>query len=80
LAYDLKEDQRVGLFVHLGSMVERCLADDTTVSEPQGKQILTHYPEDVRRIGKILKPLEKAFKIIVTDDEIASIVTIVRKL
>ncbi|WP_057817166.1 PRD domain-containing protein [Schleiferilactobacillus perolens] len=80
LAYDLKEDQRVGLFVHLGSMVERCLADDTTVSEPQGKQILTHYPEDVRRIGKILKPLEKSFKIIVTDDEIASIVTIVRKL
>lgn len=80
VTYDLSEDQRVGLFVHLGSLVERTLEGVPEGPETQAFELNTRFPEDYKMLRKTLRPLERGFKIIITDDEIATILMIVKQL
>lgn len=78
--YDLGEDQRIGLFVHLGSLVERTLAGNPPTVEARTATLISKYPDDYKFLRRTLKPLEKHFKLIISDDEIATVLMIVRKL
>ncbi|WP_412989548.1 PRD domain-containing protein [Pediococcus siamensis] len=80
LAYDLQEEQRIGLFVHIGSMVERNLSGEIIDSNPDTDDIIQTHDEDYKFIRKIIKNIENTFHIVVNDDEIATLIMIVRKI
>ena len=42
--------------------------------------VLEKYPEDFKEVCRLLKPLEKQFKVIFEDAQIATIVLIVKQL
>ena len=78
--YALSEDQRVGLFMHLACLMERLLEGDSANKNDDKNKLLTVFQEDYRLIRKIIKTLEKAFKVIVDDNELATIIMIVNRI
>lgn len=80
VVYSLNEDQRIGLFMHLACLVERLLEGKSVNKIEDKKKVLSVFEEDYRAITKILSPLEKAFKIIIDDNEMATIIMIIKKI
>lgn len=78
--YDLDSDQMQGIFIHLACVVERLLSGGKTTPNPQTRQITEALPEDYRAVAKTLRPLEKAFKIIIDDNEIATLLMMLKKI
>lgn len=80
LLYNLNEDQRGGLFMHLSCLVERLLDGKSSAKNRDKNKILSVFEEDYQIVSKIIKPLEKTFKVIIDDDEIATIIMIIKKI
>jgi transcriptional regulatory protein LevR len=80
LHYTLSEDQRMGLFMHLACLVERLLEGKSVSNNADKSKIISVFEEDYEAIVKILKTLEKTFKVIIDDNEIATIIMIVKKI
>lgn len=78
--YDLDSDQMQGIFIHLACVVERLLSGGKTTPNPQAQQIADALPEDYRAVAKTLRPLEKVFKIIIDDNEIATLLMMLKKI
>lgn len=78
--YDLDADRMQGLFIHLASMVERILSGGKPPVNPQTKQIVGALAEDYRAVSKILRKLEKSFRIIIDDNAIATLIMILKKI
>lgn len=78
--YSLNEDQKVGLFMHLACLVERLLEGKVAVSNPNKNKIISLFEEDYQVIIRILKSLEKTFKVILDNNEIATIIMIIKKI
>lgn len=78
--YQLTEDQQIGLFVHLGSMIERILAGKVVAATEQTRQLLAKYPEDYQRLRQCLRPVEQTFKLIVNDEMVATLLIILKQL
>lgn len=76
----LSFDTEIGLFLHIPCSIERFLSRGKTQECIQKAQILSTYAGEYRTLLKILRPLEKAYKIIFTDDELAILLTIIYKL
>ena len=49
-------------------------------ANPKKKAVLMKYEKEFRQLLKIVKPLERTFRIIINDDEIANILTIIYQL
>lgn len=80
VVYSLNEDQRIGLFMHLACLIERLLEGKSVNKIEDKNKVLTIFEEDYRAISKILATLEKAFKIIIDDNEMATIIMIIKKI
>lgn len=80
VVYSLNEDQRIGLFMHLACLVERLLEGKSVNKIEDKNKVLSVFEEDHRAIAKILSTLEKAFKIIIDDNEMATIIMIIKKI
>ncbi|MFV0479314.1 MAG: PRD domain-containing protein [Anaerorhabdus sp.] len=80
LIYSLPEVKTVGLFMHLACLVERLLEGGTLVDNPRKEKFLEIFKEECRVIGKIVKKLEKKFNILIDDNEIATILMIIKEL
>jgi transcriptional regulatory protein LevR/transcriptional regulator with AAA-type ATPase domain len=80
IIYSLSEDQRIGLFMHLACLVERILEGNLANNIAEKKKIISVFEEDYNIIVKILKSLEKTFRIIIDDNEIATIIMILKKI
>lgn len=78
--YTLAENQRVGLFMHLACLLERLLEGKKVSDNPDKSKIILLFEEDYKAITRILKTLEKTFKVIIDDNEIATIIMILKKL
>lgn len=78
--YGLDHDQRLGLFMHLACLTERLMSGGTVEKNQQKEHLLDAFEEDNRTIRRILRPLEKKFKIIIDDNELATMIMIVKKL
>lgn len=78
--YSLNEDQKVGLFMHLACLMERLLQGKSASNNPEKNKIISLFEEDYQVIVKILKTLEKTFKVIIDDNEIATIIMIIKKI
>lgn len=80
IAYNLSEDEKLGLFMHLACMVERVLSGTKLSINKKDLEKIELYPYDYKMIAKLLKNIEKTFKIIIDDTEIMNIMTICLKL
>ncbi|AZZ61249.1 PRD domain-containing protein [Oenococcus sp. UCMA 16435] len=80
LSYQLTEDQRIGLFVHLGCLIERTLSGKELGHNMNQKKINLMFKNDYHLITRIMKKIEKKFTIIINDDEIATMIMIIKKL
>lgn len=79
MAYSLQEGEKMGLLVHIASMLE-CLASDEYVCRNNGGvAFMERYKEDYLFVSKTLKPLEKQLKVIINDEEIGIIMMILRQ-
>lgn len=80
LMYSLNSDQALGIFVHLGCVVERILSGGKIQKNPETSRILNVLEDDCKTISKILKRLEKTFKIVIDDNELVTLVMMVKKI
>ena len=80
IIYSLSADQKVGLFVHIACLLENCKQGVCKQACKDADTILEDYPEDFKVVSKVLKPLEKAFKVIIDDNQVAAIIMILNKL
>lgn len=78
--YSLNDDQRVGLFMHLACLVERLLEGKSISDNTDKSKIISLFKEDYQAMVRILKTLEKTFKVIIDDNEIATIIMIIKKI
>lgn len=74
---ELSLDTEVGLLVHIACCVERLQGGEPTVKNIRKNEILKRHHHQLGTILKILKPLEKGFGVIIDDDEVANIFTII---
>lgn len=80
LMYSLDSARMQGIFIHLACVVERILSGGKITQNPDTKRIIRALEEDYRAISRILKNLEKTFKIIIDDNEIATLIMILKKI
>ena len=80
IIYSLSADQKVGLFVHIACMLENIKLGIHVSCDKKNDDIIMMYEEDYKTVSKVLKPLEKTFKVIIDDCQIATIIRIVNKL
>ena len=77
---ELSLDTEAGLLIHIACCVERLIEKEPTAANPRKKVIFSKYEREFKQLLKIFKPLEKTFHIIINDDEIANILTIIYQL
>lgn len=77
---ELSLDSEVGLFVHIACCIDRICGKITTPENVRRSIIINKYNREFKELLKIVKPLEKAFNIIFSDDEIANMLTIIYKI
>ncbi|MBQ8627611.1 MAG: PRD domain-containing protein [Agathobacter sp.] len=77
---ELSLDTEVGLLIHISCCIDRLMGKGTSAANPRKKMILTKYKAEFNQLLKIFKPVEKTFGIIISDDEIANILTIIYQL
>ncbi|MBE5950423.1 MAG: PRD domain-containing protein [Lachnospiraceae bacterium] len=77
---ELSLDTEAGLLIHISCCIDRLISNEPTAANPKKKVILSKYEKEFKMLLKIVKPLEKTFRIIVNDDEIANILTIIYQL
>lgn len=80
LVYGMIEDQRIGLFMHIACLVERLQTGEQSKENNDKNKIISVFKEEYSMISKILKPLEKMFDIIIDDNELATIIMIIKKI
>ena len=78
--YPLDDDQQIGLFMHIACLIERLMEGQETSKIANYDKILSIFEDDYQIIQKILKPIEKSFKVIIDDNEIATIITMIKKI
>lgn len=76
----LSLDSEVGLFIHIACSVDRLCGGKPTPVNVHRKVILAQYELQFKELLRLLKPLERAFSIVFSDDEAANILTIIYKL
>lgn len=76
----LSLDSEVGLFIHTACCIDRILGHMPTPVNIHRESIIEKYNWQFKELLKLLKPFEKAFNIIFSDDEAANILTIIYKL
>ena len=78
--YDLETERMQGIFVHLACVVERILSGGKTNPIPQARQLADALPDDHRAVAKVLRPLERMFRIIIDDNAVATLLMMLKKL
>ena len=77
---ELPLNTEAGLLIHLSCCIDRLIGKEPTATNPKKKVILSKYEKEFKQLLKIFKPLEKTFHIIINDDEIANVLTIIYQL
>lgn len=77
---ELSLDTEVGLLMHMACCIERLLGEGVPTANPRKKAILSQYETQFNRLLKIVKPIEKGFRIILNDDEMANILMIIYQI
>ncbi len=73
-------DSEVGLFIHIACCINRILSGELMPKNLKKDDIIERHKKQYKELVKLIKPIEKAFGIILNDDEVANILTIINKL
>jgi transcriptional regulatory protein LevR len=76
----LSFDTDLGLLVHLACAINRTLAGEGTPAILRREQVISGNRDAYRALRAIVRPLERAFKVIFNDDELAALLIIILKL
>ncbi|HWS41841.1 MAG TPA: PRD domain-containing protein [Pseudoflavonifractor sp.] len=76
---ELALDTEIGLFLHLACSVNRMLGKDPQPKNMNREAIIKANADDYKGLRRALKPLELGFGVIFSDDEIATIISIIRR-
>lgn len=80
VTYSLDSEQTLGLFIHLACAIERILSGKYMDKNSSAKELVGALEDDYRTITRIVKPLERAFKIIIDDNEIGTLIMILKHI
>lgn len=78
--YSLNVDQSMGLFVHVACLIERILSGEQGKKVNDADKIISSLEEEYRFVSRALKRIEKTFKIIIDDNEMVTLLKILKKL
>ena len=73
-------DTEVGLLMHLACSINRIVAKEPIPRNLHKDEIIHDNEDCYKKLLKVMKPLERSFGIIFTDDEMANLITIINKL
>jgi len=73
-------DTEIGLLMHVACSINRILGQESLPKNLRKEQIIKEHNILYRKLLQIIKPFERAFGVIFTDDEMANIVMIIKKL
>jgi transcriptional regulatory protein LevR/transcriptional regulator with AAA-type ATPase domain len=76
----LSQDQKLGLFIHIACSINRLLAKEKLPVNLQKELIMTKYSTLFKAVLHQFRTIEKSFGVIFSDDEIANVITIIKKL
>lgn len=76
---DLDEDQQIGLIAHLICLFDRIIKCQPPVVNFLASKIILHHRKLVKSVKELLEPLETLLNIKISDAEIATIISIVKK-
>lgn len=76
----LSQDTEIGLMIHIACCIQRLVLKENLPVNPRKKRIFAEYDKEFRNLLKLLKPIEKVFHVIFSDDEIANIIMIIYQL
>lgn len=76
----LSIDQELGLFVHIACLINRLLANERIAENIHTHRYVMKYEMEFKELLKIFKKIEKRFKVLISDDEIAHVLAIIKKL
>lgn len=80
VVYNLDDDSRIGLFMHLASLAELLASREVREQNKEAERLVDLYPDDYNIVRKQLKALERKFKVIINDAEVGTIIMILKKL
>ena len=73
----MTQDEQMGLLIHTACCIERLASGESSPENPKRKAILHQYKKEFQELLRMLRPMEKAFHIIFSDDEAANILMII---
>lgn len=76
----MTQDAQMGLLIHTACCVERLLAGEASQTNPKRKMIIAQYGKEFQKLLRMLKPMEKTFHIIFSDDEVANMLMIIYQI
>lgn len=79
VAYSLEDGEKMGLFVHIASMLDCVASPGYVYRNKGGVAFVESHKDDYLFVAKALKPLEKQLKVIINDEEIGIIMMILRQ-
>ena len=77
---NLSADQELGLFVHIACLINRLLANEKIPRNVHTHRYIMKYEVEFKELLKVFKRVEKRFKVLISDDEIAHVLAIIKKL
>ena len=79
MAYDLDADERVGLCAHIVYMLDVLSSPNYKIKGINNSKYFADNPTDYKVISNYLKALEKNFHVIISDEEVATLMRILKK-
>lgn len=77
---ELALDTEIGLFLHIACSINRMVGKEPQPKNLNREAIIKANSADYKAVLRILKPLEKAFNVVFNDDELATMITIIRRI
>ena len=79
---ELSLDAEAGLLIHISCCIDRLLAKCEVKPQilQKSSNIKPKYDKEFKKLLKTVKTVEKTFHVIINDDEIANILTIIYQL
>lgn len=82
VSFELSENQSVGLFMHIACLIERLLEGNIghNKENPDKEKIINSFKEEYALLVRSLKKIEKKFNILINDNEVVTMLMIIKKL
>ena len=72
----LKEDDRIGLFIHMTGIIDKKIKANGPVSNFNVSDIILHHEDELKQMKEALLPIERYFSIHIGDGDAATILKI----